>query len=434
VKEYPYWLDTVADSEPPRSLGGPERTALQTSLPACADVVVVGAGYTGLSAARHLASVGASVVVVERERAGFGASSRNAGQVLTGLKLEASVLVATYGETRARAWFEVGGAAIALLETVLAEEAIACEYERCGHLQAACKPSHFDAFLDEQALLARVFNHRVEIVPRADQRSEVGTDAYYGVMIDEASRSINPAQYVNGLAAAARRRGVCIVPGTAVTAIDRTPDRKRVVTSRGTIEARDVLVATNGYTGAATPALRRRFVPIGSYIIVTDPLPPQQAAAILPRGRMALDSMNLQHYFRLTPDRRLLFGGRAEFSTPDPASTRRAAFLLRAAMVKLFPDLAGTAIGYAWGGNVAFTRDQLPHAGLLEGVYYSGGYCGQGVAMATWLGEQIARRIVGEVLDNPFFDDRFPAIPLYRGTPWFLPMLDRYYKVKDWLQ
>jgi len=149
---------------------------------------------------------------------------------------------------------------------------------------------------------------------------------------------------------------------------------------------------------------------------------------------MAFDSKHYLHYFRLTADRRLLFGGRAEFSQPDPASTRTATSLLYGAMVGLFPDLAGTAIAYAWGGNVAFTRDQLPHAGMMESAYYAAGYCGHGIAMATYLGEQIARRMAGEPIENPLFDDSFRPIPLYRGNPWFLPLVGAYYTVKDWLQ
>jgi glycine/D-amino acid oxidase-like deaminating enzyme len=207
-----------------------------------------------------------------------------------------------------------------------------------------------------------------------------------------------------------------------------------VTTGAGDILARDVLVATNGYTGAESPALQRRFVPIGSYIIATEPLAAGLAEALLPRERMAFDSKNFLYYFRVTPDRRLLFGGRAEFGRPNPQTTRRAAAILRKGMAAIFPQLAAAQVEYAWGGNVAFTRDQLPHAGLLDGCYYAGGYCGHGVAMATYLGEQIARRMAGELIQQPLFDDRFPAIPGYSGTPWFLPLVGAYYQVMDWLQ
>jgi glycine/D-amino acid oxidase-like deaminating enzyme len=386
------------------------------------------------------------VVVLEREQVGWGASSRNGGQVLTGLKLEPRTLVDRFGERRARELFDVASASIARLEAIIAEEAIDCEFARSGHIQAAWKPAHFAAFRDEQALLAKVFDHRVHLLSRAEQRSEIGSDTYHGVMVDEASGAINPAKYVNGLAAAARRAGATIVEGVAVTSISRdgsTVSRRsrgsgeggwRLTSTRGDIDARDVLIATNGYTNGACPALQRRFIPIGSYIIATEPLAPAQADAILPRRRMAFDSKNFLYYFRVTADWRLLFGGRAEFGRPDPETTRRAAAILRDGMATVFPALAGVRVDYSWGGNVAFTRDQMPRAGLLDGMYYAGGYSGHGIAMATHLGEQIARRIAGEPIAHPLFDDRFPPIPMYSGTPWFLPLVGAYYQVKDWLQ
>ena len=429
MKEYPYWWDTVEPDE--RSTKYEVRS---TTLPARADVVIVGAGYTGLSAARHLAGAGASVVVVEREQVGWGASSRNGGQVLTGLKVDAAALVERYGQSRARQLFEIATAAMVRLETLIAEDAIACDYQRSGHLCAAFKPAHFDAFREEQALLARVFDHPVHLVPRAEQGAEIGSDAYYGVLVDERSGGLNPARFVRGLAGAARGRGAAMVTGVAVTAVDRHGRGWRLRTTAGEIEAGDVLMATNGYTDGASPALQRRFVPIGSYIVATEPIADGQADGLLPRRRMAFDSKHFLYYFRVAPDRRLLFGGRAEFGRPDADTTRRAAAILQQGMIAVFPQLAGVRLDYAWGGNVAFTRDQMPRAGLLDGVYYAGGYCGHGVAMATYLGEQIARRMAGEPLDHPLFDDRFPAIPMYAGDPWFLPLAGAYYHVKDWLQ
>jgi glycine/D-amino acid oxidase-like deaminating enzyme len=429
VNEYPYWLDTLA---PHRGTQNSERET--QNLPARADVVIVGAGYTGLSAARQLARAGASVVVIEREQVGWGASSRNGGQVLTGMKLEAAALVERFGESRARRLFDTASASIARLEQLIAEQTIDCEYERVGHLCAAFKPSHFDALRDEQALLARVFSHRVHLVPRSEQRTEIGSDAYHGVLVDEGSAALNPVKYVRGLAAAAARAGAGVVTGVAVTKLRRHPHGWRVETAGGAVEACDVLAATNGYTDDAAPALRRRLVPIGSYIIATEPLDAAQAAALLPRRRVAFDSKHFLCYFRVTADRRLLFGGRAEFGQPTPGTTRRAAGILRREMTKVFPELSGVRLDYAWGGNVAFTRDQMPRAGRLDDLYYAGGYCGHGIAMATYLGEQIARRIAGELVDEPLFDDRFPAIPMYTGNPWFLPLVGAYYQVKDWLQ
>jgi len=446
VKSYPYWWDTTQSSVASQQstvtsrqsqVASPELPIPnpQSPIPSSkADVAIVGAGYTGLSAARHLARAGASVVVFERERAGWGASSRNGGQVLAGLKLDAATLVHRYGETRARELFDEETRAIARLESMIASEAIDCDYARVGHLQAAWKPAHFDAFREEQALLARVFDHPVHLVDRAGQKAEIGSDRYHGVLVDESSASLNPAKYAQGLAGAARRAGATIVEGAGVDRIVRAGKRWSVSSSRGEIDAGDVLLATNGYTNGAAPALQRRLIPIGSSIIATAPLAADLAAALLPRRRVAFDSKNFLYYFRVTADRRLLFGGRAEFSTPAETTPARAAAILSSGMVDVFPQLTGVAVDYAWTGNIAFTRDELPHAGRLDGLYYAGGYCGHGIAMATYLGEQIARRIAGELLADPLFDDSFAAIPLYSGTPWFLPLVGAYYQVKDWLQ
>jgi glycine/D-amino acid oxidase-like deaminating enzyme len=443
VKEYPYWWDTTpgfaTDQGPGTDHGlgtdqGPSTRYQGPSFKTSPyDVVIVGAGYTGLSAARRLAQAGASVLVLERESLGWGASSRNGGQVLTGLKIEPAGLVARYGEAHARQLFAVANRAVGFLEALIDHESIDCEYTRTGHIQAAWKPSHFEGFRKEQALLARVFNHRVELLSRPQQHAEIGSDTYHGVLIDERSAALNPARYVIGLASAATRSGASVAAGVAVNRLREEGRAWRVSTTSGEVTARDVLLATDGYTNGVAPDLRRRFVPIGSYIIATEPLPPDRAAQLLPRGRVAFDSKHFLYYFRLTPDRRLLFGGRAEFSTPSEASTRRAASALRAGISKVFPDLHDTRIEYAWSGNVAFTRDQMPRAGKLGGAYYAGGYCGHGVAMATYLGDEIGRRMAGELVENPFFDDAFQPIPLHSGSAWWLPAIGAYYRVKDWI-
>ena len=245
---------------------------------------------------------------------------------------------------------------------------------------------------------------------------------------------MNPARYVRGLADAAVRAGATITTGTAVSRVQRQTGGWQVHTTAATVLARELLLATNGYTNGASPALQRRFVPIGSYIIATEPLDAAVASALLPRRRIAFDSKHFLYYFRVTADRRLLFGGRAEFGRSTPDTTRRAASILQQGMTAVFPQVRDARLDYAWGGNVAFTRDQMPRAGRLDDAYYAGGYCGHGIAMATYLGEQIARRIAGEPIDDPLFDDRFAPIPLYSGNPWFLPLVGAYYQVKDWLQ
>lgn len=427
MKEAPFWLDTL-DAQQAAAL-----KAQLSTLPSSIDVAVIGAGYTGLAAARRLAMEGASVLVLERGDLASGASSRSGGQVLAGLKLDPAALVSRYGARRACELFDLGGRAVEDLEAVIAAESIDCDYERSGHIAAAAKRSHFDALRDEQALLARVFNHRVELVPRDRQRTELGSDACYGLSIDEASRAINPAKYAAGLAAAARRRGACLASNVDVTRLQRDAGRWRVDTTRGAVLARDVLVATNGYTTAATPAIRRRIIPIGSYIVVTEPLRASDAKSILPKRRVAFDTKHFLVYFRLTPDDRLLFGGRAEFSEPTAASATRARAVLQRNLASMFPELASTPIAYAWHGTVGFTRDQMPHAGRIDDMYFAAGYCGHGIAMATHLGDAVACRIAGHVTPHPLMRDRMPAIPLYDGRPWFLPAVGAYYKVMDWL-
>ncbi len=416
--EHPYWWDTV---DPPKRPRVP---------PPHADVVVVGAGYTGLAAARQLARSGAVTIVLDREHVAWGASSRNGGQVLPGLAVAAATLVETMGGTRAREMFELSKQAIAELENLLLDEKIDCHYTRRGHIQAAAKPSHFDEFRHEQSLLARTFDHRVELVPRSSQWTEIGTTAYHGLLIDPSSGALNPAQFAEGLAAAAQRAGARIIENCEVRALQRSGSRWTVATSQGSVDAADVLVATNGHTGRLTPWLQARVVPVGSYAISTDPLPEDLAFDLLPHGRTAFDSKHFLHYFRLTATRRLIFGGRAAFSAPSPEGARHAAAILHRDLLRLFPDLAEVRISHGWGGSVAFTRDRLPHAGR-HGVWYALGYGGHGIAMATHLGTTLARRVTGETVAHPLLSDRFAKFPLYRGNPWFLPLVGAYYRIQD---
>jgi glycine/D-amino acid oxidase-like deaminating enzyme len=436
VKDYPYWQDTVNSQFTSYNLQGSPQSAIQSTIhnpQSAIDVAVIGSGYTGLSAARRLAKVGASVVVLDREDVGSGASSRNAGQVLTGLRLDVGTLLERYGESHARELFDAASHAIDHLEQLIADESIACDYERTGHLQAAWKPQHFDAMRKEQTILARVFNHRVDLLSRAEQQREIGSPRYHGVLVDPRSGALNPARYVHGLAAAATRAGVRLARHTPVTRIARDGRRWRLTTPSGEMSATDVILATNGYTDGVAPALQCRLVPIGSYIVVTEPLPDDVAAAILPTRRMAFDSKHFLYYFRLTADHRLLFGGRPEFSEPDAAATRRAAGRLGEGIATIFPQLSRVTLDYAWSGRVAFTRDEMPRAGRLDDLSFAGGYCGHGIALATELGDLVARRIAGERIVHPLVDRPFPPIPLYRGRPWFLPLAGAYYRVKDWM-
>ncbi len=423
LRETPYWWTDA-----------PPSAQVLRELPERADVAVIGGGYTGLSAARSLARGGASVVVLEKETLGFGASSRNGGQVLTGLKQGAGALLRRFGRERARRLFSVSLAAIDFVEALVVQEAIDCGFARSGHLDAAFKPSHFERFRREQELLGREFDHAVRLVPRAEQRGELGSDLYHGLLLDEKSASLHPARYVAGLAAAAERAGASLHPRSPALSVEPTPGGFRVATARGRLAARDVLMATNGYTDAAAPALRRRVVPVGSYIVATRPLTREQAMAALPRRRVVFDSKHFLYYFRLSADDRLLFGGRAQFTPSNERSTRSSAEILCRGLATVFPELAGVPLEYAWSGNVCFTPDLLPRAGRLDGVHYALGYAGHGVAMATWLGDVMADVLLGRPDRNPFRDLPFRPIPFYTGRPWFLPLAGLLYKVLDWVE
>ena len=423
-----YWLDTVAF--PSGTIG---------DLPSQVDVAVIGAGFTGLSAARALAKRGANVVVLEANSIGWGASSRNGGMVLTGMKLDVETLIARYGMELARRMYTASLASITLVEQIVHEEHIDCNFSRSGHLEVACKPSHFDAYARSAELIARDFDRQLRIVPRDTLRSEIGSDIYFGGMVDELSAGLNPARYVAGLARSALVAGAGIFENTRVKRIRRGSDNSRVgfhlETSRGQVFAKDVFVATSGYTSSATPALQKKIIPIGSFIIATEPLSDALAQELNPHNRMIFNSKHYLYYYRLTPDNRMLFGGRAAFFPETSNTVRRSAHLLGRGMVKVFPQLSDTGLAYAWGGTLDFCFDTMPHAGQIDGIYYAVGYAGHGVAMATYLGARMAEHISSGRSDNPYENIPFPGAPLglYNGWPWFLPFAGAYYKLLDWI-
>ena len=428
VQEHNFWLTTV--EMPP--------VAPPRPLPELVDVAVLGAGFTGLSAARTLARRGATVAVLEAETIGWGASSRNGGMVLTGLKLGVNKLISMYGRERTQRMYAASVASMDCVEQLIGEENIDCSFSRCGHLEVACKQKHFDDYARQVEVIAREFKHKLRIVPRTELQSEIGSSIYYGGMVDEVSAGLNPAQYVAGLAGAAARAGAAIFEGTRVEKIEREARQGaqgwRVATSRGALWARDVFAGTSGYSGAATPALQRKIVPLGSYIIATEPLPERLARELSPHNRMIFDSKRFLYYFRLTPDRRMLFGGRAGFFPETPATVRESAAILRRGMIEVYPQLRDALVEYAWGGTLDVTFDMMPHAGQLDGLHYAIGYAGHGVAMATWQGQKMAELIAGGKPENPFVDIPFPgAAGLAGGKPWFLPFAGAWFKFLDWV-
>jgi glycine/D-amino acid oxidase-like deaminating enzyme len=398
-------------------------------LPSEADVVVVGGGYTGVTAARELARRGRAVLVLEKEQLGYGASTRNAGFVHPGLKASLAKLEAKGAP--GRALLAAGREAFALLERLIAEERIDCDFRRDGRLVLAHSEHALEHLRELQQTYREGLHEHARIVPRAELAGVTGATGFHGGLEIELGATLQPAKYYAGLARAATTAGARLYARAPAVSLDRLPGGSfRVGTPRGSVEARDVLVATNGYTGSLFPELRRRLIPIGSYIVATERLDEERAALISAPGspgRALLDTRNFLHYWRLSPDSRLVFGGRASFR---PSTDARAAGVLEQAMLAVYPQLRGARIEYSWSGNVAFTFDRLPHFGRVNGITFALGYCGSGVALSTYFGTLAGAWIAG---DEPpaFVGLRFPTVPLYRGTPWFLPAVGLWYQLLD---
>lgn len=399
------------------------------ALPDSVDVVVIGGGYTGINAARELARRGVAVSLLEAETLGFGASTRNGGIVHPGYKWGPSELVKRYGEETGRALYEETLQGYETLKRLIVDESIDCDFRECGHLELAYAPSHVRDLEHAKASLATM-GVETAMVPRERIRDEIGSDAYFGALAVPNSGLVHPGRYFAGLVAAADRAGADLHERVRARTVRRQADGRFVVeTERGAILARDVFVGTNGYTDGVVPSLRRRIIPIGSYIIASEPLPEDLALELSPRGRSFFDTKNFLYYWHVSADRRMVFGGRASFM---PTSIDRTAAILHRGLLEVHPQLAGYRIEYAWGGNVGFTFDRMPHVGrTAQGIAYAMGCCGTGVALMTHLGTQAGAWLAGG--EAPVLARlKFPLVPApYEGRPWFLPFAGEWFRLQD---
>ncbi|ASW02677.1 NAD(P)/FAD-dependent oxidoreductase [Paraburkholderia aromaticivorans] len=416
-----YWLDTAP----------PLLSACEGPVDGQTDVVVIGGGFTGLSAAQALGKRGAAVSVLDAGRIGGGASGRNGGQVNTGVAQDFAALVAQLGVERASACYRAFSDAVDTVERLIREENIDCNYMATGKLKLASKPHHL-AHLEKTAeAIRRAVDTDIELIDRSRIRSEIQSDSFYGGLLQRHGGQMHMGKFTVGLAEAAVRRGAKLYENAAVTAIAKDGGGFRITTARGEVRAKQVLIATGPSRHGPFGWYRRRLAPVGSFIVVTEPVAPALLAQVFPNRRAYTTTRLMHNYFRVTPDSRLLFGGRARFTASERPSDAKSGRILQEGLASMFPMLASARIDYCWGGLVDMSADRLPHAGQHDGVYFSMGYSGHGTQMSTHMGQVMADVMDGREDRNPWRESEWPAIPGHTGKPWFLPLVGTYYRIKD---
>jgi glycine/D-amino acid oxidase-like deaminating enzyme len=412
------------------TLDAPLPEAPAAPLPAAADVVVVGSGYTGLSAARETALAGRSTLVLDAGPIGGGCSARNGGQVAFSIKPGHDRLTTLHGARVATRIYQEAFEAVAGLRALARDEGLDFDWREVGCFVGAHTRRLFGALVHEAESQPQGLEVPFRVVPRERQPEVIDTALYQGGVLYPGDAAVHPAKLVRALhgravAAGAEFRAHCAVEGIA-----RTPSGFELRTGQGTLRARQVLVATNGYTGTFAPWHRRRILPIGSYMIATEPLDPAVVERLIRHGRNIGDTRKVIVYYRPSPDgRRILFGGRAAARETD---VTRCVPRLRSMLAEIFPALARVRISRAWMGFVGFTFDTLPHLGEQDGLYYCMGYCGQGVPSATYYGRKIGLSMTGRPGgESALTGLPFPARPFYTGDPWFLPAAIVGYRLRD---
>lgn len=397
-------------------------------LPESANVVVVGGGYTGVAAARRLAQQGTRVVLLEAHHLGWGASTRNGGIIHPGYKWGPRALIRRYGEERGRALFRETLGGYAYVRETIAREGIDAEFREPGQLELAYGHSQVPE-LDEARDSLALMGVASRVVAGTELRAQIGSDAFPAGLAVEGSGLLHPGKWFAALVGLAEQAGAELHGNVRARALRPQPDGRVVVeTDRGAIVAGAALVATNGYTDGVAPSLRRRLLPVGSYIIATEPLPEDLARSLAPTGRAFFDLKNFLNYWHVSADRRMVFGGRVSFM---PTNVDRTAEALHRRLIEIHPALRDYRIEFSWGGKVALTMDRMPHAGRKGPIAWAMGYCGTGVAMSTYLGTRVAEWLGGG--EPPVLASlRFPLVPApYEGRPWFLPFVGEWLRFQD---
>src|SRR3954469_14850122 len=419
-KDTPYWWEA-----------SPLKPLPQQPLPKKLDVLIVGAGYAGLSAGLGLAREGRSVSAFDAMNPGEGASTRNGGITSGSIRPDYATVTRRFGEEKARAIEAEGKIAREFLYDFIRTEGLECDLQLVGQFKGAFGYEQYEVMARGAEMLAKRLGIQSYAVPYAEQRSYIGTDFYRGGTVRMDIGGLHPAKFHAELLRVALASGLTVHSNAAVTSIEGDGSGFRVVTSAGTVQARQVLVCTNGYTDGAVPFLRRRLVPVRSRIIATEELAPEVMARLMPKRMMMTENRQVGFYYRPSPDgKRILLGGRDNSRVGNPVSPK---LLLRKGLVKLFPELESVRLSHSWFGNVAMNRDMLPRIFEKDAVVYATGFCGSGVVWAPWIGMHAAHKLMGhDERARTAFDFRPPTlIPLYRGNPWFMPAFIQGYRIRD---
>ena len=394
------------------------------------DVLVIGSGYTGLHAALITARANRTTQVIETNSPGWGCSTRNGGQISPSIKLSLAELSIKYGAEKALAIRKEGYASLEWIGEFVKVENIDCDFQRNGRFHAAHTPQHFKKLVQEAEQLSKEEKFPSVVVTLAEQHNELGTNTYHGGVIFTRNGMLHPVKYHTGLLRVAHQAGVVITGNCPAENIKHKGDVFIVDTPKGEILAKKIIIATNGYTTDLVPWLKRRVIPVGTYMIATEPLHKSVMDRLFPKNRAVVDTCKIVYYYRPSPDQtRVLFGGRVTANETDPSISGP---ILKRDMCRIFPELESYKFTHSWTGTVAFSFDKLMHIGQHEGIHYAMGYCGSGIAMASYLGMRLGQQSLGEKIGSTAFDNlKFQTRPLYTGQPWFLPTMVRWYRWCD---